>query len=291
MRYFYLNIGKLIVIFFIIFFNCKCFAFSTSDSTISSNPKQRYLGISGGGGIGKVRDYGTSPLFYSGFLLSVKIEYIKYKSRNIFYYKIGGNTGNYRLKADNRSFITSGNTFELKFSYLRDSELSNDEKLKNYFGTSIENIFNIRNNEAFMNAAVTRDNIGSISINYRLEYRFERKEKKVNIFNIIRYNRKEKEYLLSFDFTLPVYSLIYRPGFNLIGNGTLNEDKIFAGYEFNGKFLSGLNTDIGISRILRNGNMVKISYYWDLFTTGDIAYNELNTTKHLLLFSFVFNFD
>jgi hypothetical protein len=71
----------------------------------------------------------------------------------------------------------------------------------------------------------------------------------------------------------------------------LNNNELLGGYELKNKIFSGLNTDLSLSRILKNGNMVKITYYWDFMTTGNISFNKLDSANHLFLLSLVFRID
>ena len=255
------------------------------DSTKTHSNK--YIGISGGFAISSLRDMGTSPLFYTGFLPSLKIDYTNYQEKHLWNIKFTSLNGIYISLATDETHTASGNIFDFEFSYFSNYE-DYGQAFRKYLGVSANNYSAIRVNSSFMNAAFAFDNISNINLNYKLEWDFTRKEKQKKLFWLINYTRKEKKYLLSAKFGVPIFALIYRPGYTYIGNGTLNNDIIFIDYEWKYKVFPGMNTDIGISRILNNGNQMKLSYYWDFMTTGKMSENRLDKAKHMLLFTLIF---
>lgn len=116
----------------------------------------------------------------------------------------------------------------------------------------------------------------------------DKAQKHKKILWLIKHTRKEKEYLLSGKVGVPIVSLIYRPGFTNPGNSTLNDGALLQGYAMKAKAFSGLNTNISISRILANGNMIRFGYYWDYVTNGQNAINRIDMSHHVFTFGLIF---
>lgn len=278
----------------ILFFCCLISSFTFSNTiqdSIKLNPLGKYVGVSGGLVIDRLRDSGTSPLFYTGILPLLQVEYLRRDAKDIFNYKLCFYNGIYFKKTKNDIFKGSGLMFDLELSYLRKLDISNNIKHNHYLGFSLGNFSSIRINEAFMNAAFAFDNFSNVELDYKFELQFIRKERMASFFGFFKYKKIEKKFLLSFDLGLPVYSLIYRPGFNYIGNATSNITDTFDHYEFKSKLISGLNTDISISRLYKNGNIIKYAYCWDMFSTGKASAYMLNTAKHLFVVSLILKLD
>lgn len=247
-----------------------------------------YIGISGGLAISSLRDLGTSPLFYTGFLPSAKFNYTNYSNRNIWNVKLTSLNGIFVHTTDIDMYSASGNIIDLEFAFLRNYAEEGNE-LRTYIGTSINNYSSLRNNSSFMNASFAFDNISYLNLDYKFEFDWIRKEKQKKLFWLFKYTRKEKKYVLGAKLGVPIFSMIYRPGYTYLGNATSSTDVLLPGYKWDYKVFPGMNTDLSISRVLNNGNQMKFSYYWDFMTTGKLSENRLDKSKHMLLFSLVFN--
>ncbi len=260
------------------------FSQSTNDTTYNNGS---YIDISGGLTIGSLRDMSTSPLFYTGVLPTIEIKYSNLFNKNLITFNFNTSNGLYLTSSENDFYNGSGNIFDFELSYFRNYDEFTNNSFGNWPGLSINNSTALRTNNYFGNAAFTFDNISSININYLITKKWTRKSKEKKILWLIKYRRKEKKYLLSFKTGIPIYSFIYRPGFTNPGNATQPE-LLLPGYKMYGKVFSGMNTNISLARILFNGNMIKLSYNWDFFTSGKYSLNRLDTSKHTLLFSLVF---
>jgi hypothetical protein len=279
-------IKKLLLYIFICLASATVFAqkSNTKNSPITGN----YLGISGGLAFGSMRDQSTSPLFYTAFMPTVAIDYDAYCKKNLWNLKFTTLNGFYLLTTDDDLFSGSGNIFDFEFAWYRNYESSSDGMLNQFLGTSITNSTHLRINNAFMNASFALNNFTDFNLNFRIEKQYNRPEKQKKFLWLIKYMRKEKHYLLSGKIGVPVYTIIYRPGYTNPGNGTLNDDQLLSGYEMSGKVFGGINSDLSISRLLKNGNMIKYSYLWNMRTTGRMSENPVDITNHVFLFTLVY---
>lgn len=262
--------------------------FSQTENSDSYNVQGNYLGINGGLATGVVRDLVTSPLFYTALMPAVTIDYKHYGKKSIFDFSFMTLNGLYISTSPNNFTSGSGNSFDLDLSYYRLLEANSDDELKYYLGGGIGNFSDIRVNNSFMNAAFTFDNFTDFGLNLRADWRIDRPEKQKKFLWLIKYTKKEKHYLLSGKIGLPVATIIYRPGFTNPGNSTLYDEALFEGYKSKVKVFSGLNTDISVSRILKNGNMIRFGYYWDFITSGKSAVNRIDMSHHVFTFGLIF---
>ncbi len=262
--------------------------FSQQDAEKSLSYKGNYLGISGGFSTGLMRDMVTSPLFYTGIMADVALDYTNVSEKNLVNFNFTTVNGLYVSSGVDDFYTSTGSIFDFELAYYRNIEEYSRFDFAQYIGFSVGNYSAIRVNNAFMNAGMTFDNFTDFDLNLRADFPFTRHEKKKKLFWLIPYTKKEKHFLVSGKIGIPVYSLIFRPDYTNPGNSTLNNDVLFPGYEMSGKVFSGMNTDLSIARFLNNGNMIKFTYFWEYMTTGKLTTNRLDTSRHAFLFTLVF---
>lgn len=266
-------------------------AFSQTNKTDESSLpeiKGNYLGISAGMTFGSMRDMSTSPLFYSAILPSVAIDYASIHDKWVYGLNFTTLNGFYLSLMDTESYSTTANIFDFDIFVFNNFMKSNDDRFKQFIGGSMTNSSHIRINQSYGNAALAFNNFSDINLNYKVSFQYRLAEKKKKFLKLIPYTRKEKFFLLSGKVGVPVYTLVYSPGYTNPGNSTLNSDLLFDGYEYNSKIFSGINTDISISRILKNGNMTKFSYIWNARTTGSVTESTIDIAHHTFIFTLVF---
>lgn len=256
--------------------------------TVPKKTRSNLIDISAGLATGSLRDMSTSPLFYTGLLPVIDISYSNFFNKNLIQFNLSSYNGIYIKLTDDDSYLSTANSINTEIAYFRHYEDYDETGFKHYPGVSLNNYTLIRVNSAFNNAAFAFDNISSLNINYLITKDFTLKAKQKKLLWLIKYYRKEKQYLASFKIGIPIYSLIYRPGFTNPGNLTLNNIILLPDYKTTGKVFSGMNTNLSLSRVLENGNMIKFTYHWEFFTSGKYALNRLDMSKHALLFSLVF---
>ncbi|MDD3860819.1 MAG: hypothetical protein PHW83_11520 [Bacteroidales bacterium] len=263
-------------------------AYSQADQKTLPDIKANYFGISGGLATGVMRDFVTSPLFYTAFMPAVNFDYKLYCPKSIFSINFATLNGFYIALTHDNAYSATGNKFDFDISYYRLLEASSDDALKNYLGISTGNFTELYINNAFMNAGFTFNNFTDISLCLKSDWTIIKPEKQKKFLWLIKYKSKEKQFLLSGKLGVPVVSLMYRPAFTNPGNATLNNEVLFPNYSMKTKVFSGLSTDISISRILKNGNMLRIGYYWDYITSGKNALNRIDMSHHIFTVGLIY---
>lgn len=255
-------------------------------------PNGNYLGINWGLSTGSVRDMLTSPLFYTSVLIYGDFSYFYIDEQNIFELKTATHNGlNAKLISDN-FHVGFQSAFDFKLSLLRNVQSISDNDLKHYLGADIDNYMSIRIMPDFMNAALSIDNVSNFAIAYKAEYNYHKKRKEKNFLGLIPYTTNEKFYVFSGRLSVPVISLYARPKFTNPESATVDiEDPLFKGYSLKAKAFSGLSTDLSVSRILKNGNIIKYGYAWMFATNGKNAINRLEFSHHIIYIGLVFKFN
>jgi len=269
------------------FLSISIIALSKPDQDSIPEVSGNYLDISAGLTFGSLRDMSISPLFYTGLLPAIEIKSWNYFGKNLFTADLDSYNGMYFTSTENDFYSGSANIIDFELSYFRNYDEYVNGVLGHWPGFSLSNYTSLRINSNFGNAAFSFDNISSLNFNYMLTKRWTRKAKEKKFLWLFKYTKKQKEFLLTFKTGLPIYSIIYRPGYTSPGNSTI-PDILLPGYEVSGKVFSGMNTNLSLSRILANGNMIRFAYNWDFFTSGKYSLNRLDSSRHTFLFSLVF---
>lgn len=250
-----------------------------------------YVNIGAGISSGLLRDYGTSPLFYTALMADVSINDQYYFGKNRLFIKFQTNNGAYLRFTDNQNYSATANCIDAEISYFRHVGEIGNTKIQHAPGLSISNYTSIRSNQDFGNGGFSFDNISSLQAKYSFSRILTRAAKDKKFLWLIKYHRKEKHYRANIDFGIPLYSIIYRQGYTNPGNSTLDYTDPFEGYDSYGKFFSGMNTQLALNRILENGNMYGLSYNWSFLSTGKKDSNQLNMSHHAIMFHLIFKFN
>ncbi len=263
-------------------------SYAQSDSIFY--PQGHYLDISAGLSTGLMRDYGTSPLFYTGFMGDIVITDQYFFGKNRLDIRVQSNNGAFIKLTENQSYSASASFIDAEISYYRFFGVIEGTNILQAGGFSLSNFTTIRQNPSLGNGGFSFDNISSLQAKFSFGKKLTWKAKDGKFLWLIKYHRKEKHYFANLDFGVPLYSIIYRQGYTNPGNSTLDYINPFEGYESFGKFFSGINSKLSLNRVYDNGNMYGISYDWNLLTTGKKDINQLNLSHHAIMFHLVFKF-
>jgi hypothetical protein len=264
---------------------------ATSDST-QSVKKLRMQSFENGMAIGfhQFRDKAVSPLIYNGPAVMARIALSTYGFDIIrdryfhFHAGIGGNR-----YAQFTSTTASAFAFELGHHELHrifKEQLNKNSKLRLYGGASIFALFQFRVNPAFMNNAFTRELCFELVPAAALEKDFSVKAKTYKLFGKT-FNKAEKNYTFHFRANMPLMSYIDRPTYVVVEPSETILANMFDGKVEGFYRLFHLQTRTEISKHLKNGNQVKLGYYWD-FMHYNPGNNGLALARHSVLFSIVF---
>ncbi|HOZ30546.1 MAG TPA: hypothetical protein PLL66_06480 [Bacteroidales bacterium] len=263
-------------------------AISQTEEKVLPDIHGNYLGIAAGFATGTIRDFLTSPLSYTALMPAINFDYKLYCPKSIFSVNFATIDGLYITVTHDNTYIATGYKFDFDISYYRLLEGNSGGGLKNYLGLSTGNFSELYINSAFGNASSTFDNFTDLSLCLKSDWTIIKPEKQKKFLWLVKYKSKEKQYLLSGKLGVPIVSLMYRPAFTNPGNSTLNDETLFPNYSMKTKVFSGLSTDISISRILKNGNMVRFGYYWDFITSGKNALNRIDMSHHIFTVGLIY---
>jgi hypothetical protein len=275
----------------ILFFFCLISpSFAQEESNTFPERDGNFTSITGGLSISPLRDKGTSPLLYTGVLGVFGLDFVSYKNQNLWQVRFTTPDGVYVRATEDDLFSTTGFNFDFRASYERNFE-SKNEKRRQYLGAMIDNWSSFRTNSSFMNAGFAFNNISSLNLTYALEYDLTRKAVERKILGFINYKRKEKHYFLRAQAGLPLFAMMYQPGYTHVGNATVNDNALFTDFEWNTYAFPGLSTEISITRLMKNGNQWRYSYHWNAFTTGEASVNRVDMANHMFLFTLIVKLD
>ncbi|MDD3095834.1 MAG: hypothetical protein WC372_05320 [Candidatus Neomarinimicrobiota bacterium] len=244
---------------------------------------RHYLHLDMGAAYGNFRDTGTSPLRYQGFtaastagFLSANPEF-RWGLRTDIFYTAGIAANAYLL----HSFYCASDVF-----YLRRIPPLSAKGLDFFAGPALSGLTAFTINDAYQNAMVNVDIFSGLFLRSQLQYAFKRPEwgKKLAF---LRLQRPARDYVLAFRLDIPVLRLNIRPEFPYVLNGTQTDiEKIFSRHFFAGGLQ--LQSRLGLTRFLKNGNAIETAYVWEMISTGRRDIYLLESARHALVFAFYF---
>lgn len=241
-------------------------------------------------GFHQFRDKAVSPLIYNGPAAMARLALSTYGFDIIrdryfhFYAGIGRNR-----YAQITSTTASAFAFELGHHELHrifKAQLNKNSNLRLYGGGAISALFQFRVNPAFMNNAFTRELCFELGSAAALEKDFKVKAKTFKLFGKT-FNKEEKNYTFHFRANIPLMSYIDRPTYVVVEPSETILANMFDGKVEGFYRFFHLQTRTEISKHLKNGNQVRLSYYWD-FMHYNPGNNALALARHSVLFSIIF---
>ena len=277
---------------FILLFFLIPYWVSSQSATIGSEEKRNnrptYLEVGFGFGTTKMRDFATSPLFFTGPNSRVSLARLKFdslrESNTQFNYHGGGLSSG---DGDNDSKSTF-HSFSLSYRQLyRISSLSNSTwnvKLGGEFNT----VANVRQNPDLFNAAFGSEFISTLFGTAQIGRNVSRKQHKEKRFGFVKYSLKPRKRYLSYTLNVGIFNNDYRNGYSYIGDhAILNDDNAFKDYEWSAFSGFRIASSIDYTIYLESENAVRISYITDIYKTkGDYA--SLEVAQYALKISLLF---
>ncbi|MCB9045692.1 MAG: hypothetical protein H6550_06100 [Chitinophagales bacterium] len=240
---------------------------------------------------GSMRDFATSPITYKGILFNYSLAWLKMDTARENKFTVRFNQGNYRYKKTDGIDVKSKATqYVLYLNYYRLYQLRrlSNEKWNVKLGGMYDVNMDVRINDDLMNAGIGYEAFSTFFLSGKVSRRFERKEVINKKFLFIKYKLKPMVTLFSYQLNLPVMNNSVRNGYAYIGNESLNTFPIFNGYEV--KSFSGIRfcSELAYTRQMQNGNMYRVSYFWDAYAVGK-NFNRFEVANHILEFSLLFH--
>lgn len=242
-----------------------------------SGDMQWRLGLGSGVGLGVYRDLGAAPIVYRGFELSPALSLEG--SNDLWRYDAsvtlcGGGYG-YVLRIP--ALHTWGGLLSVRFDMLR--HLVDCGPLRLWAGAGVGDMFDIRYNPLLSNACVGMSNFTVLSLTARAEINIPR-------------------WMFHGQLSLLPVALMLRPGFSYLNNYDREiANPLSAAFDQYRTYLTalpGVSTRLGVTRWLKNGNAISLSYDWHYLTSrvsarDDVAPWRMQQASHGLTLQLLFS--
>ncbi len=249
--------------------------------------RPKYLQVGMGLNSSNMRDFATSPLTYNGLLFNYSISRLNLGDKKEVKFTGRFNHGKYLYnRSEGIPVTTSANAYLLSLNYYRLYKIerwSNDDwniKLGGMFDMTTD----LRINPHLMNAGVGFELFNTLSLSGKVSRVFRRTETVHKKLLFIKYKLNPTVRTLSYQLNVPVVNGYYRNGFAYVQQG----GGLFSGYKY--RLFSGfrLSSEFAYTHQMQNGNMWRLSYLWDAYTTGG-THNRFEMAHHILEFSLLFH--
>lgn len=230
-----------------------------------------------------VRDNGTSPLTYKGFLPAFHLQYFIENKKFIGIINENFYTGNIRTE-ENSSGLSQSYSYNNELSFTALYPIKRMGKKTIYMGGELGTMVNVRVNEKFQNADINYEGLLFLGPSAMLDWKISWQSKKVL--------EKERKLRLQYGISLPVVNAILRPGYATIhdfvdDNSLAIEQKNIRIVSFEHMFL--IKNRFTVYYNLHNNNMLKLNYDFNYFS----YYKQFNPVKGFssaVTLSIVFSF-
>lgn len=242
-----------------------------------------FLKAGGGASRIKIRDLGVSPIYYEGYAplgtLSIDTETEKHS------WSIFGTYGYGTLKAE-RLLIYQSSIHNINYGghfHYNIKELRPDINLK--VGGAFQGLTNVRFSPSFRNAGSTVESINSIAASAKVEWIIDRTKDRRRLLWLIPMPAGRRVTALSYQLNVPLLTAIWSPAFSYLDDfteGTVDYERKnelkFGGFRLNNQF--------DYTYYLKNGNGLRLSYYWEVFKGPD-DFGRIEFAQHQALLSFL----
>jgi len=235
-----------------------------------------------------LRDNGTSPLMYKGYLPAIHIQYFWTSEKFIGLLDEAFSIGYLKTRnfssTDNNKAVSYNN--ELSFTALY--KIRNFSKNTFYLGWEFGTMSNLRVNEKFNNANLNYDFVAYLAPTAMLEHNISWHSGN----EVVSLKKRERNLKFQYILSIPVISSVLRPGYVTISDFVdintlpikLENIKITS---FNHYFL--MKNKFIVYYVLHNNNMLKLSYGFNYFSLYR-NYNPVKGMYSTFMASIVFRF-
>lgn len=244
--------------------------------------KQSYLVSDFAFGYANFRDTGTSPLRYQGACL-----------RAAFGFQESGLCYDWGFKAklgyaatfaqENYLLHHIQGGFDLFYLYTIFKKESTPVQVQT--GLHYSSRFGAAINTAYSNAAFNIDLFNGFNLRSGIKHIFSRPPLSKK-FLFIPIRRPLRHYRATFTLDLPLLLINMRPEYAYVIDGNEPLSGILSRHVYIGGLY--LRSEMALSRILPNGNALRLAYVWEMFSSGKRDIYRLETAVHTLQCSFYF---
>lgn len=228
-------------------------------------------------------DFATSPLYYSGGLITMMGAIRKETAKREVFYSVAYGTGSYSM---NYNDITLSSTalanVSFRYSRLYQVNVFNNNAWNLKAGGTIDAALLVRINPGLMNNALGYDAFTNLFISGKIGRDISNREQHKWWFIKI----KPKERRLNYQLDLGVINGAFRNDFIYANSSPVyNDANIFYGHSY--KLFSGyrMSSRFDYEFAIFNRNTLKVSYLWDAMMSGKENQDRLQLVNKTLLVS------
>lgn len=247
-----------------------------------------FLGVDFGVSNSQFRDFATSPLIYDGRVVTFAINATRFDLKKETFSEVRFFVGSYSASIAetfaSSSVFTVANQYQQLF---RVNKFSN-EKWNVKAGGNVAWTLNSRSNPSLGNNSFGFEAIGTLFGSVKVTRDLSRKKEKDVKLLFIKYKLKPLRRDVSLQFNTGLINANLRNGFAFTAQDALiNEPNFLEDYQLN--FLSGfrLSARMDYSIYLTKGNMIRLSYIWDAYRTGN-EFDKFEMGHHMFTASLWF---
>ena len=247
-----------------------------------------YIGIGAGLNWSSHRDFATSPLIYSGTMAVFHLSNSRFDEKKETTVEARLSVGSQDIAIAETFTATNVVSVFNNYQQLFRLRKFSNEKWNTKIGGNIAWGLNTRNNPSLGNNSFGVEWFGTLFGSIKVTRDLSRKkEKQVKIW-FVRYKLKPLNRNISLQFNTGLLNSNVRNGFAFIDqDAVINDPGTFSGYELN--IFSGfrLSSQVDYTLYLTTGNMIRFSYVWDAYRTGN-EFDKFAMGHHMLTTSLWF---
>ncbi|PID95600.1 MAG: hypothetical protein CSA94_00755 [Bacteroidetes bacterium] len=260
----------------------------------TTNHQQRenrsvYLKYNTGIGISIYRDFATSPLYYSGIILSTDFSRLRtgFNKETVVHFShfYGLYSSYYNDHIAQSTVLGVSQSYAMMYCI----KYSKNKKTNLKVGGMLKSLFLVRINSSLMNNGFGYEWFPTLFGSAKLTVDVSRKQEKHKRFLLWDYTLKPRRKDFSFLLNIGLINASLRNGFAYLGQSVVENDfRLFDGYQF--KLFSGarVQSSLAYTIHLYNKNALEFSYDWEVLTAkNDFSLFEMSS--HVLKLSFLFN--
>lgn len=244
----------------------------------------KYIEITAGTGLGRLRDFATSPLFYQGSMHRIGGSLSRLGPNRDISTGISTTTGTLTSDYNDHKAESRLTTFSVHHARLYQIFKNGSDRWNFKVGGEANLTGNLRINQSFRNSAVGIEAFPVVFGTFKVTKDLTRATG--------RRGKEPKKKSLSFKVNASILSSSFRNGYSYLGIGQIVDKKGFEGllddYRFKAFGVSSLSTSLDYTIWLKNKNGWRFSYAWDAYKTRK-DYADFEMATHTLRLALLFN--
>ncbi|PIB35481.1 hypothetical protein BFP72_08790 [Reichenbachiella sp. 5M10] len=253
-------------------------------------PRSTFIDIGLGLDFSNFRDFGTSPLVYSGAPKHVHLNALSFNKEKDISYGASFNFGNYSSVVGDQVALAQVKTLALYYMHLFEIKAISSDKWNIKAGGQLNTTGNFRINPSLQNAQLGYEVFVNIMGSAKVTLDLSRESEQSKKFLFIKYTAKPRKRDLSYNLNVGIVNNNARNGYNYISqDAVLNDAGLFKGYEINSFSGFRMSSQLAYTSHLRSSNNAfRYAYSWDMYKSGEDI-NPFEMAHHTLSFAFLFS--